>query len=75
MYVWEVQVLCVDWFLSEYYLFRLVIDIFSWLKIPYSSVGLPIHRPLAKESEGLEFKRKKKNSKASLISSLLIDTV
>ena len=47
------------------------------MKIPYSSVGPPIHRPLAKESEGLEFKRKtrKQNSKASLMSSLLINTV
>ena len=31
--------------------------------------------PLAKESEGLEFERKKQNSKASLMSSLLINTV
>ena len=45
------------------------------MKIPYSSVCPPIHRPLAKESEGLEFKRKKQNSKASLMSSLLINTV
>ena len=45
------------------------------MKIPYSSVGPPIHRPLAKESEWLEFKRKKQNSKASLMSSFLINTV
>lgn len=55
------------WLIFElYYLFRLVIDIFSWLKIPYSSVGLPIHRPLAKESERLEFNRKKTKLESQL---------